>query len=393
MLLDRLSPRALLVAALVAGLSFQLLLGTSYVAAFLDPVAASTGLPVGVVNLDEGPHGAAFLDVLRAADSPITWVSFPSREALADALVHKEAFGGLIVSRNFSAALDSLGGGTPYAATVETFTNPGASATGAVAAQRALDAALDGLVRQVQARAIASFEIATTGLGAISLDQARVLAEPVKVSATRINDVPARGASGLAPTYLAMAAWVGGYIGSAALERFRERTRISVAKRSLFVAGAAMGQAIVATFMLRAIGLDVPNFVTLAIVLAAGTWMAYTLVSLCLDIFGLAGIVPAFAILSFGLPASGAIYPLAMLPSLYQSLHAIDPFTWLVEGLRTALHTPHAGDLGGNVARLVFTALGATGVSLAIAGVRGMWRRRHRADVHSDADAFSDGST
>lgn len=387
--LDRLHPLALVVLALVGGLTFQLLLGTSYVAGSLDPVGESIGLPIGIVNLDEGRHGARFASALYASDTEVvSWTPIPSRDAAVRQMLAKDLMGAIVVPRNFSASLESFASDTPRAATVEALANPGASTSGSIVAERAIAAAVDALRARVRDDAIASAAVPTLGMGALTLDQARFIAQPIHAQQTTVNPVPQGGANGLAPTYVAMAAWIGGYIGAVALDRFRERTRMGPAKRAGVVALGAAAQGIAAAWMLGAIGLQVADPMRLALVIALGTWMAYAVVSLLLDLLGIVGTVPAFAILALGLPASGAMYPVEMLPPFFRAIHPYDPFTWLVEGLRTALYAPAADDFAANAMRLAALALVASGASLAVwLGQRALSKTQDetkRARAHED---------
>lgn len=370
--LDRLPPAVLIVVALSAGLAFQLLLGTSYVAAFLDPVAESDGVPVAVVNEDRGAHGQTFAATLSRAEGPVRFELVESRAEAVRSMEAKERFGAIVILSNFTTALESFATQTPHGALVELMTNPGASTSGSIVAQRAMDAAIDGLRAKVRHDAIESARLPTLGQGALTLDQAEFVAEPVYVQRATINAVPERGANGLAPTYLAMAAWIGGYIGAVALQRYEARTKLAIWRRSILVGAAALVQSGIAVSALLLIGLNVADPLGLFLVLAAGTWMAYALVALLLDVFGLPGVVPAFAIMSLGLPASGAVYPVEMLPDFFRGLHAYDPFTWLIEGLRTTLYAPGASDLPANVRSLAMVAAVATAVTLGLA----MWREQ-----------------
>lgn len=362
----------LIVVALSAGLAFQLLLGTSYVAAFLDPVAESDGVPVAVVNEDRGAHGQTFAATLSRAEGPVRFELVESRAEAVRSMEAKERFGAIVILSNFTTALESFATQTPHGALVELMTNPGASTSGSIVAQRAMDAAIDGLRAKVRHDAIESARLPTLGQGALTLDQAEFVAEPVYVQRATINAVPERGANGLAPTYLAMAAWIGGYIGAVALQRYEARTKLAIWRRSILVGAAALVQSGIAVSALLLIGLNVADPLGLFLVLAAGTWMAYALVALLLDVFGLPGVVPAFAIMSLGLPASGAVYPVEMLPDFFRGLHAYDPFTWLIEGLRTTLYAPGASDLPANVRSLAMVAAVATAVTLGLA----MWREQ-----------------
>ena len=378
--LDRLHPLALVALAIVGGLTFQLLLGTSYVAGSLDPAGESIGLPIGVVELDDGRHGARFTSALYAAPSGVvTWVPISSRDAAVQQMLAKELMGAIVIPRNFSVALESFASDAPRAAVVETLANPGASTSGSIVAERAIAAALDGLRTRIRDEAIASAALPTLGQGALTLEQARFIAQPVHAHATVVNPVPQGGANGLAPTYVAMAAWIGGYIGAVALDRFRDRTRMGPAKRAGIVAAGAALQGIAAAWMLGAIGLQVADPMRLALVIALGTWMAYAVVSLLLDLLGIVGTVPAFAILALGLPASGAMYPVEMLPPFFRALHPYDPFTWIVEGLRTAMYAPAAGDFAANATRLALLAVVASCVSIVVWLARLALDRSHEA--------------
>lgn len=360
-------------ASLLAGLTVQLLLGTSYVAAFLDPVQEGDGIPVALVNLDQGPLGARFIEGILKQDVPVTWMHPATRAEALRGLEEKALYGALVIPANFTEALQSAATLSPRPATVELLGNPGASTSGHLIASRVLEAAMDALRAEVQERALHAAQPAPAlapGTGAFTLEQARFLADPVKVTETTVNPVAPRTANGLAPTYLTMAAWVGGYFGALALDRFRDRTGLSSGLRALIVPAASLAQGLVATGVLLVIGYAPPEALMLATVLAVGTWMAYAVVSLLADLLGTAGAIPAFALMAVGIPASGAVYPVELLPPLFQALSAWNPFTWLVEALRTTLHTPGAPDLAGHLARLALLALAASGLSLAWARLR-----------------------
>lgn len=370
--LERLPAWALVLLALAAGATCQLLLGTSYLAANLDPLGQEGGVPVAVVVLDQGDAGAALLSRLQANASPVRWEGVATREEALQGLAQKRYHGALVLPENLTEALGSFATGSPHAALVETYTNPGATTSGNLIAARAAELAVEALRDAARARALAGADVATTGLGALSLEQGRFLAEPVHARATVVNPVPAGGANGLAPTYFAMAAWIGGYLGAVALERFRPVTKLRPPRRALLMAGASLVQAALATGAAMAIGLEARDAAALALVLTAGTWMAYALVALLTDLIGIAAVLPAFAVLALGLPASGAVYPVGLLPDFYQALHAWNPFTWLLEALRTVLYAPRAPDLGGHLWALAGLALACTAASLVL----GLARRR-----------------
>lgn len=378
MQLERLPPWALIVLAVAAGLTCQLLLGTSYVAASLDPLREEGGVAIAYVDLDEGSRGDELYAQLAKRGGPVGWVEYGSRDAALEALAQKEILGALVLPSSFSADLDSFASDRPRAALVETFGNPGASTAGNIIASRAMELAIEATRDAAREQALAAATVQTIGLGALTIEQGRYLAEPIRVQHVDINEVPPRAANGLAPTYFAMAAWIGGYIGSVALERFRPTTALRAPARAGIVFLAAALQGLLATLVALAVGFTIPDAAALAMLLALGTWMAYCLVSLLMDVFGLAGILPAFAVLALGIPASGALYPAGLLPPLFQRLHPIDPFTWLVEGLRTVLYAPGASDLSGHVKALAALALACTAASLLISFIRA--RRASRRD-------------
>lgn len=368
MQLERLPPAALVALALLAGLTCQLLLGTSYLAASLDPLREEAGVPIAVVVQDDGPHGAQLLARLQARASPVLWERMGDRAAAMEALEEKRVFGAMVIPANFSADLDSFASQAPRAAFVETYASPGASTSGSLIAARAMELAIDATREVARQEALRSATLGTTGLGALTLEQGRWLAEPILVRHAEVNVVPPRGANGLAPTYLAMAAWIGGYLGAIALERFRPQTALAPLARAGLMLGAAVVQGALAVGAAAAIGLAIPDALVLALLLATGTWMAYALVGLLTDVFGLAAILPAFAILALGLPAAGAIYPEGLLPDLFQALHVASPFTWLVEALRTTLYATSASDLGAHMLALAGLAAACTAASLAWQG-------------------------
>lgn len=371
--IERLSPRVLVGLSLGAGLAFQLLLGTSYSAAFLDPIAESDGVPVALVVLDAGDIGAAFAERLAESESPVAWVPVATPEEALHGLETKAFVGALVVPANFSVAIDSFATTAPHAAVLTAYTSPGGSRTGALVAERVIDIAVDRLRAAVQERAIASAAPAGGAVpvgGLMTVDQARFVADPVRTEWRVVNPIPPNGANGLAPVYVAMGAWIGGYFGAVALERFRPFTRLSAATRSLVLPAGALAQGALATAALVTVGLHVPDPARLVAVVAVGTWMAYAVVSLFMDGFGLPGVLPAFAILALGLPASGAIYPREMLPPFYQALHDVNPLTWLAEAIRSVLYMTAAGDAVGLTARLVAVAAAASVASIALARLR-----------------------
>ena len=370
--LDRARSAVLVALAVLAGLVCQLLLGTSYVAATLDPLREEGGIPVGIVLLDGGEHGARLASELEARESVVLWTRLPDRAAMTRALEEKELYGALVIPADFSARLESFASDAPRAAEVETYTNPGASTSGSIVAGRALELAVDAARARVREEALASAQVASTGLGALTIAQGRFLAEPIEARAIEVNAVPERGANGLAPTYFAMAAWIGGYLGALALERFRARTQLGPLPRAGIMLGAALAQGALATASAAAVGFHVRDPAQLALLLALATWMAYALVALLTDLLGLAAVLPAFAILALGLPASGALYPEGVLPGLYRWIHDVSPFTWIVEGSRSILYAPGATDTAGHMLALAVLAAACSALSIGL----GVLRRR-----------------
>jgi len=197
-----------------------------------------------------------------------------------------------------------------------------------------------------------------------------VVANPVAVESTRLNAVGDTG-SGLAPSFMALALWVGAmaiYLILPPLPGPFDRRRWWLRPLTGFAAGALIGiaQALLMVLVLRFIvGVEIarmPELVAWSVL----TSLAFVAINQALvALLGYRGWLVALFFTVLQLASSGAWFPIETAPAFFRALHPFLPMTSAVEAFRVLVAGggPWLATAG---AVLVLWLAGALGTTLIV---------------------------
>ncbi|MDQ0427156.1 MULTISPECIES: YhgE/Pip domain-containing protein [Cellulomonas] len=217
----------------------------------------------------------------------------------------------------------------------------------------------------------------SAGLGAVpDLDRAteeataRTIADPVTIAKDELARAGSYGA-GLAPFFLSLAAWIGGYVlfllvrplSSRALATGAHTWQTAVGG---WLPGVLIGVAqVTLMYLLVTYALDivpVHGAATLGLLVLASA--AFVAILQALNVwFGAVGEFLGLVLMLVQLVTAGGTFPWQTIPEPLLSLHRVLPMSYTVEGLRQTLY---GGDLGtaasyaGILAAVLLAALAAT---------------------------------
>ena len=170
-------------------------------------------LPVALIINDEGANvdavSSAVQQMSKGIDGEEPMLAFTNeQEADIEGLFHdKKYYAALVVPEGYNDAVQhALENNSPAA--LQVYINQGYNITGANAAK----AALNGLIEQLSNKYSEEFK-AQLGDQKIDADQAAVLVKPIVSQEKIFNEVTPSTANGVAPTLMAVPAWVGALIG------------------------------------------------------------------------------------------------------------------------------------------------------------------------------------
>ena len=170
-------------------------------------------LPVALIINDEGANvdavSSAVQQMSKGIDGEEPMLAFTNeQEADIEGLFHdKKYYAALVVPEGYNDAVqNALENNSPAA--LQVYINQGYNITGANAAK----AALNGLIGQLSSKYSEEFK-AQLGDQKIDADQAAVLVNPIVSQEKIFNEVTPSTANGVAPTLMAVPAWVGALIG------------------------------------------------------------------------------------------------------------------------------------------------------------------------------------
>ena len=184
------------------------------------------------------------------------------------------------------------------------------------------------------------------------------VADPVAVESQSIDGTAPAGA-GLAPSFMALAVWVGvlaTYLVLPALPARIRRSDRGSGALAWFVVAAVLGvvQILLMVVALRwAVGIDVARLPELMALAVFAMVAAVAVVQALVALFGTRGWFVALLLVVLQAAASGAWYPIETAPGFFQALHPLLPMTYTVEAFRTLI----AGGAASIVQALVVLVL------------------------------------
>jgi YhgE/Pip-like protein len=362
---------------LVAGV-LVFLMTLFYVGSVVNPVSHLSGLPVALVNEDQGATvlgqhvniGDDVASALRGSHAVSSRLSL-EEGSLAEAtsqMNHDGAFTAIVIPKNLTASLLSAYGlapASPGKPSIGLLTNPRSGSIGVElatgVAQPALHAVSVDIGRKLSAEAAKVGRRAGAGVSATN---------PITVATTALHPLPPNTALGLSAFYISLLSIMCGFLGAilvnstidAALgygtteigPRWRQRPPVSISRRNTLLAKWVLAFAIVpvlnAILLLVAVGIlkmDAPYVGLLWVFTSfAGIAIAAGTLALFAALGTLGQLVAMLLFVYLALASSGGTIPLQALPPFFRFVANFEPLRQVLDGVRAILYFGAAGDAG-----------------------------------------------
>jgi hypothetical protein len=349
-----------------------LLMTLAYFGSVVDPAGHLDGLPVTVVNQDQGSVGRQLAASLTAAPPVTQQRLHVTVTDLSDAkrrMDDGKAYVTVVIPPGVTRSLGALTGqgtaeGSPSRSIVQLLTNPRAGTMGVNLAigvlTPALAAASERIARQLQAAGGRDASFAARAL----------LSDPVVVEQVAYRPLPARSGLGLSAFYIAVLITFSGFLagvivhtsldavlGYATIElgpRWRQLQPTSISRWHTLLAKWAVVVPVTLLFtglMLFAatvvLSMDAPHF----LVLWSLAWLSAVAIGIgTVTLFaglGTPGQVAALLIFVYlALASSGGTVPLEALGGVFRLLAEFEPMRQIVAGTRSILYFDASGAAG-----------------------------------------------
>jgi YhgE/Pip-like protein len=374
-----LSARAVWIFPLVIGSILVALITVFYIGSVINPLGNLHGLPVAVVNQDQGvTAGTRHINVGQSVQSGLSHApAVSSRLGLNNTTLRAAeqvmdrggSYATVVIPSGLTASLLSLAGvpgSLPVAGRPEIviLTNQRAGTEGVALATGVLDPALAAASRQIgrQLTAIAP-PPANPATRAF-------LADPVTVTTTLYHPLPSHTGLGLSAFYIALITLFCGFIGATIVNSsvdvalgyattetgpwWRQRRPVPINRwRTLIVKWAIAAPltgimtGILLLVAVAALGMDAPHVGLLWLLawLCAASVAAGTLVLFA--VLGNLGQLAALLIFVYaGLASAGGTVPLEALPTVLRWLAQVEPLRQVLDGTRAILYFNAQADAG-----------------------------------------------
>lgn len=373
--------RTLWAIPLILGSVVVAIMTVLYISSVVDPLAHLRGLPVGIVNQDQGGTvGPRHLEIGQqvqagllaspAVTSRLHLEGSSLRQA-RQAMDRDGAYATLVIPPGFTASLLNVAGlpaanaAADTAPHVEILTNQRAGTIGANLATGVLQPALAVASRQIGQRLTP-----LVPAGALTGATKVLLANPVAVTTVQYRPLPANTALGSSAFYIALLTLLCGFLGGSIVNsavdsalgystseigtRWRQRQPVPINRwQTLLIKWAIIGPATAAltAVMLAiaagALGMDAPHLPLLWLF----TWLCAASVGAgVITLFAVAGsfgqLIGLLLFVYAGLASAGGIVPVEALPSFLRGLSNVEPLRQVVAGIRSILYFDARADAG-----------------------------------------------
>lgn len=395
--------------AVLAG-TLIVLISVIYIGSIVNPTAHLHGLPVVVVDQDQGQTlGSRQVDIGRQVVSELDAApGVTSRLELTSttltAAEHRmdtgKAFAAIVVPPGFTASLlalygQSTGTSTATVPHIEILTNQRAGGVGTSLATGVAEPAIAQVTK-----AIATKLGGVAGAApAASAADAALRADPVAVTTVAYHPLPDHSALGLSAFYVALLTLMCGFLGATITNsgidsnagyaptevgpKWRLRRPLALDRWNTLLTkwtvAAVLAPVLVGLMLIVAVGvlgMYAPNVAVLwlfcsfaAIVVALGTLVLFAA-------FGSLGQLLAMLVfLYLSLASSGGTIPLQALPGFFRVMANVEPLRQILGGVRSIMYYDMTAD-AGLVRGLVMTGIGLVFWLAAGAGVTAYYDRR-----------------
>lgn len=367
--------------ALIASV-FIALMALVYIGSVADPVGSLSGLPVLVVNGDQGAvagsqHVDLGQDVVGAlqhsprVSGPLAVNSVSLAQAETD-MDHNSGYVTVVIPAQFTnSVLGLYGAGAPGTRappipTIELLTNGRSGTIGITLASAILQPAIGETSRAIGKR----LSSLIPAQGQPSASAAALRANPITLVTVPYRPLPAHSALGLSAFYVSLLSIMCGFFGGILVNttvdsalgygvtemgpKWRQRAPVLITRRSTILAkwliALPLAPLLTAVLLLVAVGLDdldAPHVWQLwlftsfaAIATALGT------IALFAALGSLGQLVAMLAFIYLALASSGGTIPIEALPPALKFLATFEPLRQVTDGVRAILYFDAVGDAG-----------------------------------------------
>jgi YhgE/Pip-like protein len=368
---------------IVAGL-IALVTSFAYFGALLDPQANTRALPLAIVNEDAGIDKTSLgqdilKSILQQNLSSVHWLVEPNRQAALDQIQKDNAYGALVIPADYTSQVMQLlktAGASGKPVPIDVLTNASAGSLADASAQHILAGIIDTISSSVHEQAAMLIAPASQpgAAGNKSTNVAKpgeaelyILQDPVQPEYIAIQPVPQKSARGLAPMYLAVTITLLGLLGAnivnigidlilSMLAPTIVRQRHNMAKShaqswyikllSAIAISAITG--LIATWTIVGIlGMPTNHAWELGFFTALGTCTVTLITLILVANIGIPGTLFSVLLTTiFGVPTSGGVYPLQMVPGFFAWMGSWLPMRYIVDGVRALLFFNARRDAG-----------------------------------------------
>ncbi|MGM0875580.1 MAG: YhgE/Pip domain-containing protein [Bacillota bacterium] len=216
-----------------AGLGIIILAVCIFTFAFMGSTVNPTPneLPLAIVMEDEGvvlPNGEQlnFGEVLveqiqKNDTSSVNWIILNNQDEAIDKMNEKEVYATLLLPKDLSQSIFSLLTKNPTKPTTKIFINEGMNLTGANVATQITNGVVTNFTSKIQEQLFTLVEEMNTPL---SVDLAKLLANPLTIETEKINAVGTKNANGNTPALFTQLLWLTTFISSMVLFTLLKKT-------------------------------------------------------------------------------------------------------------------------------------------------------------------------
>lgn len=345
-------------------------------------------LPIAVVNEDQGVQipnqpeinmGQNIVDMMHKTSAAangqepaVKWVMVNSLEEVQTGLDHQEYYAALIIPQDFSSKQASLRTSAPTSPEIQILINQGMNTAASTAAGQILNGVVDNINNTVRTQLLEGFKAQG---GALSVDQASLMVNPIAKKVTNVHEIGTHSANGNAPVSLFQPLWMASLASSAiiftAVKKVQAHTRkgrLSV-KIGQILSGAVIAVVVGFGFTWIAdsmVGLHIPNFTDTALFLTISSFSFFLLISAVISLVGFGGIAIFALLLFFGGPLL-ALAPEMMSPFYQNWVFSWLPMRYMVEGLREIFFFGQGLTWNGPLSVLVWIGLAGMVIILVTA--------------------------
>ncbi|MGP0031600.1 MAG: YhgE/Pip domain-containing protein [Acidimicrobiales bacterium] len=385
--------RAVWISPLVIASVLISLMTLVYVGSVVDPLSHLHGLPVLVVNEDQGARvGSQHVDVGQevvaalehtpAVSSRLSLDSYTMAQAKTE-LDKNAAYAAILVPQGFTKSLVSLYSaqpperGTPPLPTIQLLTNERSGSVGVSLASGVATPALQAISLAIGQH----LEKLLPVPGTTSASEAALRVHPVEVVTVPYRPVPSHSALGLSAFYVSLLTIMCGFLGAILVNstldsalgyatteigpKWSQRAPLRISRWQTLLAKWLMALVLVpiltALLLVVAIGIlhmDAPYAAYLwlfssfaAVVIALGTLVLFAALG------ALGQLVAMLLFVYLALASSGGTIPLQALPNVLKFAANFEPLRQVLDGVRAILYFNAQGD-AGLTRGVVMTSLG-----------------------------------